>query len=558
MASDPRTQTVDTIRALAMDAVQQANAGHPGTAMALAPVAYLLYRDVMRHNPADPHWPGRDRFVLSAGHACMLQYAALHLAGYDLTLDDLKQFRQWGSRTPGHPEWGHTAGIETTTGPLGQGFANGVGMAIAQRFLADRYNRPHHAIVDSWIYAICSDGDLMEGVSQEAASIAGHLGLGRLVYVYDDNHITIDGTTSLTFTTEDKGKRFEAYGWHVQHVDDSEDLDALLGALAAAKAEEDRPSLIVLRTHIAYPAPNAIDTSKAHGAPLGEAEIRATKEAMGFDPDATFAVSDAVREHMAVVADARRRAAARVGRARSPPGRRRSPRLRTSASSTCAASRATGWREALPVFPAGEEVATRDAGKTVMQALKPFTPTMVGGSADLVESNKTEFAGAGIFSATHVGPQHRLRDPRARDGLDRERDRARPGDAPALRLDVPDLLRLHAARRAPLGADGAAHRLGLDARLDRRRRGRPDPSAGRAPHGAAGDPEPLVRPAGRRERDVDGLADRARAARRARCARAHAAEAADARPRARSLRPRARCAVPTRSGSAARASPRRS
>ena len=238
MAPDPRTQTIDTISALAMDAVQQANAGHPGTAMALAPVAYLLYRDVLRHNPADPDWPGRDRFVLSAGHACILQYAALHLSGYDLTLDDLRQFRQWGSRTPGHPERGHTPGVETTTGPLGQGFANGVGMAIAQRFLADRYNRPHHAVVDSWIYAICSDGDLMEGVSQEAASIAGHLGLGRLIYVYDDNHITIDGTTSLSFTTEDKGKRFEAYGWHVQHVTDSEDVDALLGALAAAKAEK--------------------------------------------------------------------------------------------------------------------------------------------------------------------------------------------------------------------------------------------------------------------------------------------------------------------------------
>ena len=206
MPTDPRTQTIDTIRALAMDAVQQANAGHPGTAMALAPLAYLLYRDVLRHNPADPHWPGRDRFVLSAGHACILQYASLHLAGYDVTLDDLKQFRQWGSRTPGHPEFGHTAGIETTTGPLGQGFANGVGMAIAQRFLADRYNRPQHDIVDSWIYAICSDGDMMEGLSSESASIAGHLGLGRLVYVYDDNHITIDGTTSLTFTTEDKGQ----------------------------------------------------------------------------------------------------------------------------------------------------------------------------------------------------------------------------------------------------------------------------------------------------------------------------------------------------------------
>src|SRR3954453_10772811 len=299
----PRTETIDTIRALAMDAVQKANAGHPGPGMALAPLGYLLYRDVMRHNPAEPHGPAGARFDLSAGHPVFLQYACMHLSGYDLSLEDLQQFRQWGSRTPGHPEHGHTAGVETTTGPLGQGFANGVGMAIAQRFLADRYNRPHHAIVDSWIYAICSDGDMMEGISGEAASIAGHLGLGRLVYVYDDNHITIDGTTSLTFTTEDKGKRFEAYGWHVQHVDDSEDLDALLGAPAAAKAEEERPSLIVLRSHIAYPAPHAVDTGKAHGAPLGEDEVRATKEIMGFDPDETFVVSDAVREHMAVVAE---------------------------------------------------------------------------------------------------------------------------------------------------------------------------------------------------------------------------------------------------------------
>jgi transketolase len=401
-SSDARTQTIDTIRALAMDAVQKANAGHPGTAMALAPVAYLLYRDVLRHNPSDPDWPGRDRFILSAGHACMLQYASLHLAGYDVTLGDLQQFRQWGSRTPGHPEWGHTAGIETTTGPLGQGFANGVGMAIAQRFLADRYNRPHHQIVDSWIYAICSDGDMMEGVTQEAASIAGHLGLGRLVYVYDDNRITIDGTTSLTFTTEDKGKRFEANGWHVQHVDDSEDLDALLGALAAAKAEEERPSLIVLRSHIAYPAPHAVDTSKAHGAPLGEAEVRLAKEAMGFDPEATFAVSDEVREHMAVIA---RRGAELQSEwdGRLAAWTVAFPDLARERELDLQGEPREGWRDALPVFPAGEEVATRDAGRKVMQALKPFTPTMVGGAADLVESTKTEFEGAGVFSATHAG-----------------------------------------------------------------------------------------------------------------------------------------------------------
>jgi len=385
-----------------MDGVQQANAGHPGTAMALAPVAYLLYRDVMRHNPGNPDWPGRDRFILSAGHASMLQYATLHLAGYDLTLDDLRQFRQWGSRTPGHPEWGHAPGIETTTGPLGQGFANGVGMAIAQRFLAERYNRPHHTIVDSWIYAICSDGDLMEGITQEAASIAGHLGLGRLVYVYDDNRITIDGTTSLSFTTEDKGRRFEANGWHVQHVDDAEDLDALLGALAAARADEERPSLIVLRSHIAYPAPHAIDTSKAHGAPLGEAEVRATKERLGFDPDATFAVPGTVSEHMAVVVE-RGSALEREWDERLATWAASFPELARERELDLRGEPRDGWREALPAFPAGEEVATRDAGRRVMQVLKPFTPTMIGGAADLVESTKTEFEGAGVFSATHAG-----------------------------------------------------------------------------------------------------------------------------------------------------------
>ena len=527
--ADPRTETIDTIRALAMDAVQKANAGHPGTAMALAPLAYLLYRDVMRHNPADPHWPGRDRFVLSAGHACILQYASLHLAGYDLTLDDLKEFRQWGSRTPGHPEHGHTAGVETTTGPLGQGFANGVGMAISQRFLADRYNRPHHEIVDSWIYAICSDGDMMEGLSSEAASIAGHLGLGRLVYVYDDNHITIDGTTSLTFTTEDKGKRFEAYGWHVQHVDDSEDLDALLGALAAAKAEEERPSLIVLRSHIAYPAPHAIDTGKSHGSPLGEAEVRATKEIMGFDPDATFAVSDAVREHMAVVAE-RGAELQREWDGRLAAWAGAFPELAQERELDLRGEPREGWREALPVFPAGEEVATRDAGRTVMQALKPFTPTMVGGSADLVESNKTEFEGAGIFSALHAGRniafgirEHAMGS--IVNGIALEPAMLRPYGSTFLIFS--DYMR-PAVRLSALM--GLAHGLGLDARLDRRRRGRPDAPARRAPHGAPGDPEPLVRPPRRRQRDLDGVADRARAAGRPRRARADAAEAADLRP----------------------------
>ncbi|MSO58442.1 MAG: transketolase, partial [Thermoleophilia bacterium] len=383
-------------------AVQQANAGHPGTAMALAPVAYLLYAEELRHDPAAPDWSGRDRFILSAGHACMLQYAALHLSGYDLSLDDLAQFRQWGSRTPGHPEWGHTAGVETTTGPLGQGFANGVGLAIAQRFLADRWNRPQHTLVDSWIYAICSDGDLMEGVSQEAASLAGQLGLGRLVYVYDDNRITIDGSTAVSFDREDKGARFAAYGWHVQHVADGEDLDGLRAAFAAARTETRHPSLIVLRTHIAHPAPNARDTSKAHGAPLGDKEVRATKEIMGFDPDAAFAVSEAVRAHMAGVRT--RGAQARSAwEDRLHAWREAFPAVAAERERDLERRPREGWLDALPSFPAGNDVATRDAGRAVMQAFKRATPTMIGGAADLAESTKTEFEGAGLFAATHVG-----------------------------------------------------------------------------------------------------------------------------------------------------------
>jgi transketolase len=402
LATDPRRLTIDTIRVLAMDSVQKANAGHPGTAMALAPLAYLLYGELMRHNPADPAWPDRDRFVLSAGHACILQYAALHLSGYDLSLEDLQQFRQWGSRTPGHPEYGHTPGVETTTGPLGQGFGNGVGMAVSQKFLGERYNRPHHEIVGHRIYAICSDGDLMEGITSEAASIAGHLGLGALVYVYDDNHITIDGTTAVSFTTEEKGARFEAYGWHVQHAADSEDLDALKAALVAGAQETARPSLIVLRSHIAYPAPHAVDTGKAHGSPLGEPEVRATKEILGFDPDEHFVVPSAVREHMKGVGE-RGAAAEAEWQERFAAWKTAFPSCAEDWEADRSGEPREGWREALPRFEAGDEVATRDAGRKVMQAIKPFTPTMVVGAADLVESTKTEFEGAGLFSATHAG-----------------------------------------------------------------------------------------------------------------------------------------------------------
>jgi transketolase len=398
--SDIEQLSIDTIRTLAMDSVQQANAGHPGTAMALAPLAYLLYREVMHHNPANPQWPDRDRFILSAGHACILQYTTLHLTGYDLSLEELKRFRQWESKTPGHPEVHHTVGVEATTGPLGQGYANGVGLGIAERFLAERYNRPYDEIVDHRVYCIASDGDLMEGVSNEAASIAGTLGLGKLVYFYDDNHITIDGTTSISFT-EDRGARHEAQGWHVQHVDDANDLDRLRETIANAQAETARPSLIVIRSHIAFGAPDAVDTAKAHGSPLGEDEVRATKEVLGWDPDRKFYVPDEVREHMNVtqrgieLEDAWQQKLAAWSA--------KYPALREDWDQVNTGRPRPGWVEALPQFEPGEDVATRDAGAKVMEAFKHYTPTMIGGAADLVESTKTEFKGGGLFSATHAG-----------------------------------------------------------------------------------------------------------------------------------------------------------
>jgi transketolase len=394
-------RSIDTIRTLSMDAVQQANAGHPGTAMALAPLAYLLYQEVMRHSPADPHWPNRDRFVLSAGHACILQYTTLHLAGYNLSLEELKRFRQWGSITPGHPEVHHTPGVEATTGPLGQGFANAVGMGLAERFLAGRYNRPYDEIVDHRIYVICSDGDLMEGVSNEAASIAGQHGLGKLVYFYDDNHITIDGTTSISFSAEDKGARLAAQGWHVQHIRDANDLDALREAIANAQAEAERPSLVVIRSHIAFGAPRAVDTAKAHGNPLGEEEVRATKEALGWDPDAKFVVPDEVREHMNVTE--RGIEQEKEWKRRFEAWGAKYPQLKADWEQALSGKPRPGWLEALPEFEVGDELATRKAGAEVMEAFKRFTPTMIGGAADLVESTYTEFKGGGLFSATHAG-----------------------------------------------------------------------------------------------------------------------------------------------------------
>jgi len=396
-------RSIDAVRTLAMDAVQNAGNGHPGTAMALAPLAYTIYTRFLRHNPENSRWADRDRFVLSAGHASILQYSILHLTGYDLPLEQIKQFRHGGSITPGHPEHFLTPGVETTTGPLGQGFANGVGMGMAERFLADRYNRIGHEIVNHRTFAICSDGDLMEGVSNEAASLAGQNGLGKLVYYYDDNRITIDGTTAISFDREDKGKRFEAQGWHVQHVYDSEDLEALAEATAAAIAEEERPSLIIVRSHIAYPAPNAVDTAAAHGSALGEDEVRAAKEAMGLDPDEKFSVPNEVYEHMNQ--KGRGRELEEEWNQRFAAWREDFPELAEEWDQVWTGNPIPGYEEKLPRWDPSEteKMATRKAGGAAMDAFGEYVPTMIGGAADLVGSTNTVFSKGGIFSPNNAG-----------------------------------------------------------------------------------------------------------------------------------------------------------
>jgi transketolase len=384
--------SIDTIRTLSMDAVQAANSGHPGLPMAMAPVAYLLYTRVMEHNPVDPQWPDRDRFVLSAGHGSMLLYSVLHLSGYDLPLDELKNFRQWGSLTPGHPERDRvhvTPGVEITTGPLGQGFANGVGMAMAERFLRAHFGAE---VQNHRVFAIVSDGDLMEGIAAEAASLAGKLGLDRLVYLYDDNDISLDGPTELSFDTEDVAKRFEAYRWHVQTVDDANDLGALELAIDQAMREEERPSIIRVKSIIGWPSPNKQGTSKAHGSPLGEDEVRLTKEVLGWDPDAHFVVPDEVREHF----DQRSRGGALQAEweQRFRAWRDGHAELAAHWDAAWAGKPLPGVREALQNIDWGKDkLATRSAGQQAMAAFSDYVPTMVGGAADLSESTKTEFPG---------------------------------------------------------------------------------------------------------------------------------------------------------------------
>lgn len=383
-----------------MDAVEAAKSGHPGTPMALAPAAYVLWREFHRFNPANPGWLNRDRFVLSCGHASMLLYSLLYLSGYGLTLDDLRHFRQWGSPTPGHPERGHTAGVEVTTGPLGQGFGNAVGMAIAERILAARFNQPGHDIIDHHVWGFCSDGDLMEGVASEAASLAGHLRLGKLCMIYDDNHITIDGDTDLAFT-EDVGRRFEAYGWHVLHVANGNDLDAIHLALDAARRETGRPSIVVLRTVIGNPAPTKQNTAAAHGAPLGAEEVRRTKEIMGW-PLEPFTVPDDVLAHWRELEDRGAELEAEWD-VRYAAYHAAHPDEAAELQRMLSGALPDGWDAALPTFEAGTSIATRQASQKALDAIFAAVPEFVGGSADLSESTGIPVEDERIFGPISNG-----------------------------------------------------------------------------------------------------------------------------------------------------------
>ncbi len=391
---------IDTIRTLSIDAVQKANSGHPGAPMGMAAMAYVVWTRFLRHAPSHPDWPDRDRFVLSAGHASMLLYSLLHLSGYGVTLEDLQSFRQWGSITPGHPEYGLTPGVEATTGPLGQGFANGVGMAIAERRLASEFNRPDHLVVDHRVYAIVSDGDLQEGIASEAASLAGHLRLGKLIYLYDDNHVQLDGPTSMAWS-EDVLERFDAYHWHTQRVENGNDTAAIAEALEAAQADE-RPSLIAVRTHIGYGSPNRQDTQKAHGSPLGPDEVRLTKEAYGWDPDRSFYVPDEAREPFEEVG-ARGETLINEYERRMARYRDAFPELAEELGRRLAGRLADGWDANLKTYELGTEVATRNASQDALQAFAEPVPELFGGAADLSESNLTDIKGYGDFEADDPG-----------------------------------------------------------------------------------------------------------------------------------------------------------
>ncbi|WHZ14378.1 MAG: Transketolase [Nitrospira sp.] len=396
--------SIDAIRFLSVDAVQKADSGHPGLPLGAAPMAYVLWTRFLQHNPTNPHWFNRDRFVLSAGHGSMLLYSLLYLTGYDLSLDQIKQFRQWGSATPGHPERGVTPGVEITTGPLGQGFGNGVGMAIAEAYLAARYNRPGFDVIHHVTYGLVSDGDLMEGVAAEAASLAGHLKLGKLIYLYDDNHITLSASTQLTFT-EDRAQRFAAYGWHTQSIGDGNDVDAIDVAIRAARQETERPSLILVRTHIGYGSPHKQDTFAAHGSPLGKEEVTLTKENLRWPVGPPFLVPEAVEQHCRQAVHRGEQAEAEWNE-KFAAYEQQYPTLARELRLLIEGVPPPGWDANMPQFPADAKgLATRVASGKIIKAISPNLPGLIGGSADLNPSTYTELHEAGNFEhpATGVG-----------------------------------------------------------------------------------------------------------------------------------------------------------
>ena len=394
---------INTVRTLAMDAVQAAESGHPGTPMALAPLAYVLFTRHLRHAPSNPHWQDRDRFVLSAGHASMLLYGSLFLSGYDLSLDDIRQFRQWHSKTPGHPEVGHTPGVETTTGPLGQGIANAVGFALAERSLAATFNKPCHDVVDHYTYFIAGDGCLMEGISHEAASFAGHQKLGKLIGFYDDNGITIDGRAEIS-CNDDAAMRFESYGWQVLHIADVNDLASIDRAIAEAKADTLRPTLVITKTHIGFGSPNRVNTSKAHGEPLGYDEIALTKRALGWPYTEPFTVPVEAVQHWRAQVAAHGEAAQREWMPRFAAYAKANPEDAKELGRRWHNDRPAGWQKHLTTFDASNgNVASRAASGTVLNAIAPHLPELIGGSADLAGSNLTTIKGAPACSAEHPG-----------------------------------------------------------------------------------------------------------------------------------------------------------
>lgn len=394
---------VNTIRLLSVDAVQKANSGHPGMPMGAAPMGHVLWSEHMRYNPKNPRWANRDRFVLSAGHGCMLQYSLLYLTGYNVTLDDLKQFRQLHSKTAGHPEYGLIDGVDVTTGPLGQGFANGVGFAIAQKHLAARYNKPDFPLFDYKVYAICSDGDMMEGVSSESASLAGHLGLGNLIYLYDDNHISIEGNTSLTFN-EDVAGRFKAYGWHVQVLEDGNDVAAIARAVQHAREETARPSLIKVRTHIAYGSPNKVDTAGAHGSPLGADEVKLVKQFFGFDPTLSFIIPEEVSAYYRTIGDKGTKLE-KEWNDLFDAYKKKFPELAAEYEQASRGELPRGWDAKLPAFTAADgkegKMATRQASGKVLNALAGSLPSLIGGAADLAPSTDTNLKDYESFTDGH-------------------------------------------------------------------------------------------------------------------------------------------------------------